>query len=107
MLLQRAGRHEDALKIYVHDMGALDMATAYCDRVSKQQQERMHGMKMGSVGVNLSMGGHVGVSGRDGVAAGAGSLLSFDSEQDVYVMLLRTCLKQPATPSALPPASSS
>ena len=38
VLLQRAGRHEDALKIYVHDMGALDMATAYCDRVSNSSK---------------------------------------------------------------------
>eukprot|EP00946_MAST-07B_sp_MAST-7B-sp1_P005335 g5335.t1 len=84
VLLQRAGRHEEALKIYVHDMGSLDMATAYCEQVSLQQQQRKYDMKVGS----------------DSVASVGGSLRSFDSEQDVFVMLLRTCLKQPATQSS-------
>ena len=33
MLLRRTGRHEDALKLFVHDMGELEMAKRYLKSV--------------------------------------------------------------------------
>ena len=92
VLLQRAGRHEDALKIYVHDMGALEMATAYCDRVSKQRE----GQNV-DADVSKSRGTN---SIRSRAQMNSGLRLSYTGEQDIYIMLLRTCLKQPAAQSA-------
>ena len=106
VLLRRAGRHEEALRIYVHDMGELDMAKSYCDEVFREGSSVGGGS--GSNGSNSS-GKSTGSTNGSRVETGDGSSnqSSFTvptayEERDVYLMLLRTCLQQPASVQRLP-----
>jgi hypothetical protein len=40
ILLRSAGRHEEALQIYVHDLGNLDLAAEYCEEVYQDAMKK-------------------------------------------------------------------
>ena len=88
LLLRAAGRHEDALHIYVHELGDLEFAASYCEEVFQIAEDERKEIK-GSRSV-------------DGVVRDSGGrqhLLKRSDSSNVYVKLLRTCL----TPASQPP----
>lgn len=68
LMLERLGRHREALSVYIHDLKRIDLAEQYCDRVYEAGLAAATG-----VGPLVTVGGQGGTSGDTDREAAAGN----------------------------------